>query len=291
MKRSFSYTIVALVFKLKGLKKIFSSSPIDYKRLRKEDVKKPKGSFYKKKSLIFTVAETTITKIKSRNKSDKVLLFFPGGAFVSGPTKLHWDALKKIHKETDYNIWLCDYPKAPEHKITQISKNIDAVYKLALQNYLSEKIIVMGDSVGGTLAIALLQRLINQQKELPLKNILISPVLDASMTNSAIGKLDIMLAKVGVLSAKQMCAENNDLKAPIISPIYGSFTNFPETIVCIATQDIMCPDEELMIKKLKANNINYKVIYGEGMPHIWPLLPFLKEGKEALNKIILELNA
>ena len=290
MKRSFSYTIVAMVFKLKGLKKIFSSSPIDYKRLRKEDVKQPKGSFYKKNATLFTVLETTITEITSKSNSEKLLLFFPGGAFVSGPAKHHWDTLKKLHKKTEYTIWLCDYPKAPEHKISQISMNIDEVYAEAIKKYNHNNIVIMGDSVGGTLAIALLQRLINQQKELPLKSILISPVLDASMTNSAIDTLDIMLAKVGVLSAKQMCAEDNDLKAPEISPIYGSFVGFPETILCIATQDIMCPDEELMVEELKVNNINHKVIYGEGMPHIWPLLPVLKEGKIALNEIITNLN-
>jgi len=58
----------------------------------------------------------------------------------------------------------------------------------------------------------------------------------------------------------------------------------------MATQDIMCPDEEIMIAKLKENNIKNKVILGEGMPHIWPLLPFLKEGKEALDEIITEIN-
>ena len=289
MKRSFSYHIVALVFKLKGLKKIFSSCTIDYKRLRKEDVKQPKGSFYKKNATSFTVLDTAITEITSKSNSEKLLLFFPGGAFVSGPAKHHWDTLKKLHKKTEYTIWLCDYPKAPEHKISQISTNIDAVYDEAIQKYNHNNIVIMGDSAGGTLVIALLQRLINLQKELPLKSILISPVLDASMTNLAIDKYDIMLAKVGVLSAKQMCAENNDLKASNISPIYGSFVGFPETIVCIATQDIMCPDEELMIEQLKTNDINYKVIYGEGMPHIWPLLPVLKEGKIALNEIITNL--
>ena len=34
-----------------------------------------------------------------------------------------------------------------------------------------------------------------------------------------------MLSKIGVLSAKKMCAENNDLKNPMISPLFGRFNN------------------------------------------------------------------
>ena len=43
-------------------------------------------------------------------------------------------------------------------------------------------------------------------------------------------------------------------------------------------------------QKLKESKIKHSVIIGEKMPHIWPLLPLLKESKSALNKIIMELN-
>ena len=62
---------------------------------------------------------------------------------------------------------------------------------------------------------------------------LVSPVMDATMSNpqiDKIDKIDPMLSKTGVLSAKKMCAENNDLKNVMISPINGSFDEFPQTI-------------------------------------------------------------
>ena len=292
MKKSFSYRVVAAVLKLKGVKKVFSTDPIDYKKLRKEDVKNPTGSFYKKNATSFTILKSKITAIETQEKTGVLLLFIHGGAFVSGPVKHHWDTLKRIQKETKHTVWLCDYPKAPEHKITEISENIDAVYKQALTKFKAENIMLMGDSVGGTLCLALVQRLVKANKSLPLKMVLITPVLNATMNNVAINvldKLDIILGKKGVLSAKKMCAENNDLTTPNISPIYGSFVNLPETIACLATDDIMYYDAKEMLAKFKENNIKYKVIKGEGMPHIWPLLPFLYEGKLAMKTIIKEL--
>ena len=219
------------------------------------------------------------------------MLYVHGGAFVSGPSKHHWDSLKEIYKNTNHVIWLCDYPKAPEHKITEISKNIDAIYNEAIKKYKPDDIIVLGDSVGGTLVTALVQRLVKKEVNIPSKIILISPVMDATMSNPLIDevdKKDIMLSKQGVLSAKVFCANKNGLEAKEISPINGSFSNFPETILFLAENDITYPDQQIMIEKLKDNNIDYKVYQGKGMPHIWPLLPVIKEGKKALKELIHE---
>lgn len=188
---------------------------------------------------------------------------------------------------------MCDYPKAPENKITKISENIDSIYKIALENYLPNQISFIGDSAGGTLVTSLIQRLIKKNIKLPSKIILISPVMDASMSNPEIEKvekIDPMLSKTGVLSAKKMCVESNDLKNVMISPLYGSFENFPQTILFLAENDITYPDQKLALQKFIENKINLELIEGKNMPHIWPLLPVMKEARTSLNEIIRIIN-
>lgn len=293
MNKSITYYITVWVLKLKGIKKAFSKSPIDYQKIRKEDVLLPKSNFFKKKEMnSFSVLKTLITEVKSNSTSEKLLIYIHGGAFVSGPAKHHWDSLREISKQTQQTIWMCNYPKAPEHKISEISKNIDAVYQHALKHFDGKHITLMGDSVGGTLATALTQRLIQNKSALPSKIILISPVMDATMSHkdiAIIDKRDPMLSKKGVLSAKMMCAENNDLKSSLISPIYGDFKEFPKTILFLAENDITYPDQLLAVQKMKASHVNIEVIIGNDMPHIWPLLPVMKEAKTALNQIIERL--
>ncbi|MFY7670414.1 alpha/beta hydrolase [Tenacibaculum sp. MEBiC06402] len=296
MKQSISYYLTLGIIKLKGIKKSFSNDPVDYKTIRKEDVYQPKGSFFKKYTTkLFKVLESLVTQIEYKSgDSKKLLIFVHGGAFISGPSKHHWDTVKTLAKNTDFTIWLCNYPKAPEFKIRQISNNIDAIYNRALKNYKAENIILIGDSVGGTLVTALTQRLIAKTKELPKKLILVSPVMDASMSNTdipIIENVDPMLSMKGILSAKKMCAGEVSLEDNMISPIYGSFKNFPETILFISENDIMYPDQLLAINKLKNENILHQVIIGKNMPHIWPFLPVMKEAKIALNQIINELNS
>ncbi|WBX71083.1 alpha/beta hydrolase fold domain-containing protein [Tenacibaculum retecalamus] len=294
MNKSITYYITLFVLKLKGIKKTFNTEPIDYKKIRRENVYHPKTSSFKNKKIrSFKISKTSITEIKSKQSSGKLVLFIHGGAFISGPAKHHWDTLHEISKHTNLTIWMCNYPKAPEHKITEISKNIDAIYEKALESYKGTQITLIGDSVGGTLVTAVTQRLIKENKDLPNKIILISPVMDATMSNKTIAiidKKDPMLSKKGVLSAKKMCAGNTDLKNEIISPIYGSFDKFPKTILFLAENDITYPDQLLAVKKIKKSKIAVDIIIGKKMPHIWPLLPVMKEAKEALKLIIDTIN-
>lgn len=294
MKQSISYYVTLFIIKLKGLKNDFSKDPIDFKKIRKEDIRHPQKSLFKEyKVTIFKISKTLITEIKRSEPSNSLLLFIHGGAFISGPAKHHWDTTKEILELTNQTVWMCDYPKAPEHKIQEISENMDKVYQIALESYPANQITLIGDSVGGSLITALVQRLVLKSIPLPLKIILVSPVMDASMSNPQIKQLDKndpMLSKVGVLSAKKMCAGNTDLKDAMISPLYGSFEKFPQTILFLATNDITYPDQKLAEKKFIDAGINLETIEGKNMPHIWPFLPVMKEAKSGLQRIIHRLN-
>ena len=293
MKQSLSYYITLFVIKLKGLKKDFSKDPIDYKKIRKEDVRHPKGRFFTSNQVsTCQVANSLITEVKQKESSDNLLLFIPGGAFISGPAKHHWDSIKEIAKHSNWNIWLCDYPKAPENNIHTISENIDQVYKAALEKYQAKNIILIGDSVGGTLIIALTQRLVKNNIDLPKKIILVSPVMDATLSNPKIPAIDIidpMLSKAGVLSAKKMCAANLDLNDPLISPINGDFNKFPNTVIFLAEHDITYPDQQRTVEKMRKAKVKVEVIEGKRMPHIWPFLPVMKEAGVALREVIARL--
>jgi acetyl esterase/lipase len=293
MNKSLTYYLTIFVIQLKGIKNIFSKSPIDYLKLRKIDVYFPTSKFYKTNKIsTFQILKTTITQIENSEKMDKLLIYFHGGAFISGPAQHHWDSIEYISKKTNLDIWMCNYPKAPENQIEEISINMDQIYQTALSKYPSENIILMGDSAGGTLVIALTQRLILNKEKLPSKLILISPVLDATFKNEKIleiEKKDIMLSKKGVSSAISMCSEHSN--DPRISPINGEFNFFPKTYLYIAEHDITFPDQLIFSSKLNLENIDNEIYIGKEMPHIWPLLPVMKEAKTALHQIINNINA
>lgn len=291
--KSITYYLTLLVIKLKGVKREFSKDPVNYEKLRKEDLHDPgPNKFLPNLMKQFQVSSTTVTELKPLIKNQYLIIYCHGGAFVYGPVQHHWDSAQKLVSKTGCSLWMADYPKAPEKKIPDITKDIELVYEKALENYNAKNIILFGDSVGGTLIVGLVQRLILNQKPLPQKLILLSPVVDATLENLAIEEVDSrdpILSKKGVLSAKKMCAGSYSLSDPLLSPINGSFKRFPETILFLAENDITYPDQQILVQKLKAAGVKFKTVTGEGMPHIWPILPVMKEAREAFSKIISEI--
>ena len=289
---SINYHILKSILKLKGEKKSWSQDPVDYVRKRKDNLLSPTQRILKgNSSEEFTILDSKVSIIKPKTqKSSYHLLFYcHGGAFIYGPTKHQWNGISKIVKSTGVTAWLIDYPKAPENDILKITENICQVYHKALESYDVSKIIFIGDSVGGNLLTTLTQGLVKDQTEVPKHLILITPLMDASLTNpriKSIDPIDPILSYTGVYSAKKMCTGNSSLKDPIISPIYGSFRNFPKIHLFMATNDILMPDQEIFIQKVIKAEGDIDVIKGEGMPHIWPFLPFIPEAKKAMYRII-----
>ncbi|MFD2562287.1 alpha/beta hydrolase fold domain-containing protein [Aquimarina rubra] len=292
---SLGYSLVKLALKIKGEKKSWSIDPIDYVKKRKEDVKLPNSKILLGNSFhTRAILDNKVTEITPIKPSNEYLLFYcHGGAFIYGPTKNNWKSIARIVKHTNTRAWMIDYPKAPENNIEKITQNICEAYHKALEEYEASKIIFIGDSVGGNLLTSLTQGLIQDDKELPNRLVLVTPMVDASLTNPRIGEIDPVdpiLSYKGVHSAKKMCAGDFSLKDPIISPLYGSFKDFPPIHIFMATNDILMPDQEIFIEKVKKEGGEIEVIIGEGMPHIWPFLPFFKEGAIAMKKIISIIN-
>ena len=276
------------------MKKIFSQNPIDYQKLRKDDHHHPKSRKFSPHQLkSFQILKTNVSEIKPLDPNGHLVIYVHGGAFVYGPVDYHWEAAKKIVSETKCTLWMADYPKAPENKIETLSENIRNVYYQAVEKYHSENIILVGDSVGASLILSLVQNFIEEKAEYPANLILISPVMDASFTNPEIDKIeksDPILSKAGALSAKKMCAVNDDLSDHEISPINGSFEDFPRTLLFMAEKDITYPDQKLAVQKMKDAGVDLEIVLGKDMPHIWPILPYLKEGESAFIKLISEIN-
>lgn len=292
---SFSYRLVLFALRIKGIKKTFAGKPLNVDAVRKEDVLAPPRSLKRKHQVqTFRVMDSAITSIqpKSNRRSDHLIFYCHGGAFISGPSSLHWQSLSRLAQSSGATVWLIRYPKAPESQIDQISANIDAAYQHALKSFSSERIALIGDSAGGTLIMGLTQRLIQENQKPPGLLIPITPVADSSLSNpdmKALADSDPILVREGLLQAKQMVAGKRSLKDPLMSPIYGDFTGFPQTYLFVGGKDILGPDALLIADQIKAAGVPMELIHEEMMPHIWPLLPVMKEADLALKKIELIL--
>ena len=114
---------------------------------------------------------------------ERVILFIHGGAYVLGVGRQYWGFLEKIGVGGDHHIAILDYPLAPENSCRDALASCLAAYRALVARYGAEQIMVMGDSAGAGLTMALSLKLRELGETLPSKNILLYPWLDVTMSH------------------------------------------------------------------------------------------------------------
>ena len=177
------------------------------------------------------------------DKSNKVILYLHGGSYVGELEKYHWNFFKDIVDETQSTIIIPDYPLAPEHTYMEVFKIMEPLYKDIIENVQNKEFILMGDSAGAGLALALYQRSGKLNNRLPDKTILISPWLDVRMNNPKIDEIeDPVLNKVLLKLSGKKYAGKNGMKSYLVNPILGPTDKLKNIYILSGTRDILNPD-------------------------------------------------
>lgn len=264
---------------------------IMYYELRVSTSKLPKDVFryFNFKSEKF-MGRDVFTISPEAEQSDKVILYIHGGSYVGELEKYHWTFFKDIINATKATVIVPDYPLTPENTYLQVFKMMEPLYKKIIDNIKGKEFILMGDSAGAGLALALYQRNGKLKRRLPDKTILISPWLDVRMTNPAIDNInDPVLKKQLLKLSGKRYAGKNGLRSYLVNPVLGPTDKLKEIYILSGTKDMLNPDAKEFAKKNKGK---VDFIEFEDAIHNFPLMRHkskvlhAKEGYEKILEII-----
>lgn len=210
---------------------------------------------------------------KNKEKSNLKILYFHGGSYVAEATKDHWDFIEKIVNDTGATVLLPDYPLAPKYNYKDVFQMVEPLYEEIIKNVNSDELIIMGDSAGGGLALALEEKAGENNLPMPVKTILISPWLDVRLTNPKIDevqKQDKQLNKDTLKLAGIAYAGEDGINTYLVNPINGDLSKLKNIVILTGTNDILNPDVQLLkekAEKVGVTTIQIKEFAQAG--HIW----------------------
>ena len=222
--------------------------------------------------------------------SDTLILYLHGGACIYQPVFFHWRFVHDLACRTHRRVVMPIYPKYPEyHCVDDMAVLLDFYKRQVLpQGY--HKVVLMGDSFGGNLAMSLTQEIVRQGWPRPSALVLLSPCVDNAFTRRdqmvALQPLDTMIKLERIETI--MGGWQGELLPthPWVSPYYGDLTAFPDqTLLIYGSHEILKVDAEMLTEKLQALQRPILSHEYEGMFHTFPLFP-IKEGFAALRDII-----
>ncbi|MDD2371532.1 MAG: alpha/beta hydrolase [Firmicutes bacterium] len=223
------------------------------------------------------------------NKSEKKhIVYFHGGGYSLDASSGHFLFMKKLINKTGCYLSFLDYPLAPEHSANESLLWSLTAYSELVKNYPDHLFILMGDSAGGGLALALSMLIRDEGLKQPVKTILYSPWLDIGLKNKRIKEfekrdfiLDIdKLMEIGEVYRKDL-PENH----PFVSPKYGDLNNLGDIGVFYGSEEIFYPDCKEITEKSGLVGTDISGYEYKDMQHDWVILP-IPEAKKVLEESV-----
>lgn len=209
---------------------------------------------------------------KEQNETEYTILYIHGGSYMAEVTKEHWEFIKNIAIDTNATIIVPDYPLAPKYTYKEVFEMMEPLYKDVVEKVDSKDFIVIGDSAGGGLALALEEKLSQEGVLMPEKTILISPWLDTRLTNPEIEevqKRDKELNKIKLQLAGIAYAGKDGKDSYLVNPINGDLSKLKNITILTGTNDILNPDVHIIQEKAKEQGVTIEIKEYENASHIW----------------------
>lgn len=235
----------------------------------------------------FTV---TPKEIDEANK-DRLLVHLHGGAYVlgsgeAGPMEavLVADACKTKAVSVDYRM-------PPDHPFPAALDDAVAVWKELLKDHKPSQLALFGTSAGGGLTMATVHKLKELGVPLPAVLMVGTPASDVTKTGDTYftnADIDNGLGRYEgfIEDSLKLYAGDEDLKNPLISPVYGDFSGFPPTILISGTRDLLLSNTVRAHRKMRAAGVPAELHVYEGQSHADYLRAFKSpESKDALKEI------
>lgn len=224
---------------------------------------------------------------KKKPRSDRHILYLHGGAYVQCFNLFHWSFLVELTESTGCTVTTPDYPLAPAYTYKDTLAIVSVLYKQILKTTDPPNFIVMGDSSGGGLALALAQKMRNEDIAQPGHIILLSPWLDVRLENPGINDIesrDPFLDRQSLQQAGRLYAGDTNLRHYLLSPINGSLDNLGQISIFIGSREILAPDARKLKELAAAKGIQFNYYEYKDMIHGWMFLNF-PESKKARQQI------
>lgn len=214
------------------------------------------------------------------------IIYLHGGAYVLGLNKTHLSFTNKLHKKSNANIHIIDYPLAPESKVFDTIPNVLTTIRELIAAFSITSLYLMGDSAGGGMCIPLSLAL-HKETSIIKGHFLLSPWLDVSMSNK---DLEFTAHNDAVLSIEELkyCGNLYSNRQPHhidASPVYNDCAHLSPIVIFGGTKDLLYPDMLLFYNRNKNTSLH---IYKEA-PHVFMLFPFIKEQKDVISIVVEQI--
>ncbi len=274
---------------LKTAQPVIRLLPLEKQRYGQREILKRKAlsrsvSFVEDRHLSFN-AEWIVPE---KHRPHYTILYIHGGGYGMGDLLSSRALITPIAERLEMAAFSFEYRLAPEYPYPAALDDCITAYEYILnQGFAAKNIVLIGDSAGGGLVLALTLK-IRQKFGLPCCLVTLSPWTDLTQTSLSYRiheKDDPMLsARCLKMLAQAYIGENSPLN-PYISPAFAKYDmNFPPTLIQVGTHEVLFDDAKNLHQHLKKSGVHSELQIYRNMWHIFQIWN-IKQSEYAIQNI------
>jgi epsilon-lactone hydrolase len=233
------------------------------------------------------LAGMTVWRVRPRRGRVAVRVFYVhGGGYVHPLTKDYWRLARSLAR-APAEVVIPAYPLAPGAQVDDVLPRLLEAESSARAAEPHVPTVLMGDSAGGALVVAMAMQLRDHRLPAPAGVVALSPWLDAELKDDEVEDLeasDPMLAESGLRAAGRWWAGDRGPADPLVSPVNADLHGLPPIHVLIGDRDILRPGVEAFARAAERDGLRLHVHETVAMFHVW-MTRAIPEGRRTRNDL------
>ena len=220
--------------------------------------------------------------------SDTVVVYLHGGGYITTASLGQSLLIDNLARRTGADFVVPLYPLAPHHTWQEAHRLVLDLCARILSDNADKRVILMGDSAGGGLALVIALSLAERGVRQPDELILLSPWVDITHTNPDIAHyadVDPLMDPGPLTAVGESWAGGTPPSDWHLSPINGDLSALRRVTTFVGSREIFLPDNALLHDRLVQAGVDSDLHIGENLNHVYPMLPS-PEGRRARHEII-----
>ena len=221
---------------------------------------------------------------------DITIYWLHGGGYTVGSVSTHARLVAQMAAACDARAFAVDYRLAPENPFPAGLDDAVAGYRWLLARGVDPaRLVIGGDSAGGGLTLATLQRLREAGDPLPAATVLLSPWTDLDGTGESIKtrrEADPMIDPDSMPEMARGYHPDGDVRNPLVSPLHADFTGLPPMLIQVGDAEVLLDDSTRVYKLADAAGVDVTLEVNDEMIHVFQFFaPLLPEAVAAIERI------
>lgn len=202
------------------------------------------------------------------------MLYIHGGGYVLGSAQAITHFAGQIAARVGVDAFVPEYRLAPEHPFPAAIDDAVAAYRGLVADG-AQRMVVVGDSAGGGLTLALLSILASDNTKgtvQPLGAAVMSPWTDLALTGESLetrADPDPIFTRSVLQGFADMYLQGQDATDPEASPLHAQLDGLPPIRIDVGDDEVLLADSVRYADRARAAGVDVTLSIWEGMPHVF----------------------